>query len=418
MMKIAFINQPWSFAAPTRGGDSIGIWIYQVARRLASKAEITVYGAKSGDKSDYITEGIRYRGITSKIDKALLPLRIIDRWGISNPKRPIYASKLYYKNYIARIAKELSTQQVDIIHIQNFSSFIPIVRRFNPKAKIIIHSHCSWLSELDRDTIDRHIKDADLIVGCSEYITSETRRCFPHLVDRIQTIFNGVDTTYFVSSDIYRSTRDPQKLKILYVGRISPEKGIHDLVDAFKKVLKNYPQASLDLVGAEAIVSPEFLIRISNDPNVKKLESFYPGSYLEKVKSRIPQTYRDRINFVGAIDQEKLLQYYWDADLLVNPSLSESFGMSLVEAMACNVPVIATRVGGMTSVIDEGKTGLLVEPANPSVLAKGIIDLLGNPELREQMGIQGNRRVNELFSWDKISQDLFSCYQTLCQINS
>jgi glycosyltransferase involved in cell wall biosynthesis len=418
MMKIAFINQPWSLAAPTRGGDSIGIWIYQVARRLASKAEITVYGAKSGDKSDYIVEGIRYRGITSKIDKALLPLRILDRWAISNPKRPIYASTLYYRNYISRIAKELSTQQLHIIHIHNFSSFVPIVRHFNPKAKIIIHSHCSWLSELDSDLIDRYIKNADLIIGCSKYTTSEIRRCFPHLADRTQTVFNGVDTTHFVGNDIDNNSHDPQKPKILYVGRISPEKGIHDLVDAFKEVLKQYPQATLNLIGGEAIVSPEFLVRISDDPIVKKLESFYPGSYLEKIQSSIPVAYRDRINFVGEMDQEKILKYYWDADILVNPSLSESFGMSLVEAMACKVPVIATRVGGMTSVIEEGKTGLLVEPANPSALAKGIIDMLSNPELRKHMGKEGNRRVNQLFSWDKISQDLFSRYQALCQSNS
>jgi glycosyltransferase involved in cell wall biosynthesis len=87
--------------------------------------------------------------------------------------------------------------------------------------------------------------------------------------------------------------------------------------------------------------------------------------------------------------------------------------MSLVEAMACQVPVIATRVGGMTSVIEEGKTGLLVEPANPSALAKSIIDLLGLPELRKEMGVEGNLRVNTLFSWDKISEDLLSRYQNL-----
>jgi glycosyltransferase involved in cell wall biosynthesis len=413
MMKIAFINQPWSLAAPTRGGDSIGIWIYQIARRLASKAEISVYGAKSGDKSDYITEGIRYRGITSKIDKTLLSLRILDRWGISNPKRPIYASTLYYRNYIAKIARELSTQHVDIIHIHNFSSFAPIVRRFNPKAKIIIHSHCSWLSELDRNLIDRYIKNADLIIGCSEYTTSETRRCFPHLADRTQTVFNGVDTNHFVANKTDNNSRDGDKPKILYVGRISPEKGIHDLIDAFQEVLKQYPQATLDLVGQEAIVSPEFLVRISDDPMVKKLASFYPGSYLDKIKSRIPLAYSDRINFVGGIDQEKILKYYTEADILVNPSLSESFGMSLVEAMACKVPVIATRVGGMTSVIEEGKTGLLVEPANPSALAKGIIDLLGNSADRRQMGVEGDRRVNTLFSWDKISEDLFTLYLKL-----
>ncbi len=413
-MKIAFINQPWTIAAPIRGGDSIGIWTYQIARRLASKAEITVYGAKFGDKTDYIEEGIRYRGITNQIDKMLLPLRMLDRWEITNPKRPIYASGLYYRNYILQIAKELSDRQVDIIHIHNFSYYVPIVRRLNPRAKIILHMHCEWLSQLEPKMIGDRINHADLIVGCSEYITNKICQHFPHLVDCTQTVYNGVDTAYFVGNESIQNNRDRQKPTILYVGRISPEKGIHVIIDAFKEVVKHYPQASLNIIGAEAIVRKDFLINISDDPIVKELASFFPGSYLEKIKNRIPSSVSDRINFVGGIDQEKLLQYYWDADILVNPSVSESFGMSLVEAMATQTPVIGARVGGMTSVIDEGKTGLLVEPANPSALAKGILDLLGDRELRKQMGIAGNQRVNELFSWDKIAEELLSRYQTMC----
>jgi glycosyltransferase involved in cell wall biosynthesis len=413
MMKIAFINQPWTIAAPSRGGDSIGIWTYQVARRLASQAEITVYGAKSSDRADYLEEGIRYRGVTSKIDKLLTPLRILDRWGISNPKRPIFASGFYYGDFIQRVAKELSQQSVDIIHIHNFSYYVPIARRFNPKAKIVIHMHCEWLTQLDADLIAKRICDADSIVGCSEYITDKVCQKFPQLADRTQTIFNGVDTSHFVGNDIYNNEHNPEQPNILFVGRISPEKGIHVLIDAFKEVVKRYPQASLNIVGSEAIAAKELIINISDEPHVTELASFFPGSYLEKLKSQIPSDLAKQINFVGGTDQEKLLKYYWDADILVNPSLSEAFGMSLAEAMATHLPVIGARVGGMISVIDEGKTGLLVEPANPSALAKAILDLLGDRELRKQMGIAGNRRVKELFSWDKISEDLLSRYQKM-----
>jgi spore coat protein SA len=413
-MKVALVNQPWSVAAPTRNADSIGIWTYQVALRLVSKADVTIYGAKSG-RANYQEKGIHYRGIKSTVDKLVLPfLEKIDRWEFSSTKRPAYTYRLYHRNYFLKIAKELSIQKVDIIHIQNFFSQLPIFRRFNPQAKIIIHMHCEWLSLMDAKMVEDCIIHADLIVGCSEFITDKIRQRFPHLADRTQTIFNGVDTTYFVANEMYRRDRHLDQPKLLYVGRISLEKGIHDLIDAFKDVLKDYPKATLDLVGAETNSAKKFVIRISDDPVVLDLVRFLPGSYLEKVKSRIPPAYRDRINFVGAIDQEKLLQYYWDADILVNPSLSESFGMSLVEAMACELPVIATRVGGMTSVIEEGKTGLLVEPANLSALAKNIIDLLGKPELRKQMGIEGNRRANTLFAWDKVADETLSCYKNMC----
>jgi spore coat protein SA len=412
-MKIALVNQPWTIAAPARGSDSIGIWTYQVARRLASKAKITIYGAKFG-RTDYVEEDIHYRGISSKIDKLLLPLlQKLDRWEISSPKRPIYTSGVYYRNYFFKVAKELGDRQIDIIHIHNFFSYLPLFRRFNPKAKIILHMHCEWLSLLDAKIIEKKIEDADLIISCSEFVTDRIRQSFPHLADRAQTVYNGVDTTHFVGNEFIQNTHDPQKPKLLYVGRISPEKGIHDLVDSFQEVLKHYPEASLDLVGAETNAAKEFVIRINDDPIVTDLASFFPGSYLEQVKNRIPASVSDRINFVGSIDQEKLLKYYWEADILVNPSLSESFGMSLAEAMATQTPVIATRVGGMTSVVDEGKTGLLVEPANPSALARGILDLLSDRDRLQTMGIEGNKRTNELFSWDKIAEEMLSRYETM-----
>jgi glycosyltransferase involved in cell wall biosynthesis len=418
-MKIVFVNQPWTIAAPPRGGDSIGIWTYQVARRLVSKADITVYGCKYGCP-DYTEGGIHYRGISSKIDRLLLPFwQKLDRWEIRPAKRPAYISKLYYCNYFSNIAQELSKQQVDIIHIHSFFPHLPLFRRYNPKAKIVLHMHSEWLSLIDEKTVAKNIIYADLILSCSEFVTDKISKRFPHLADRAITVFNGVDTDYFVGNEFYRNNRNNlDRPKILYVGRISPEKGIHDLIDAFKQVVKHYPQASLDLVGAETKASKEFVVRINDDPIVLNLAPFFSGSYMEQLKRRIPSELSDRIHFVGPFAQEKLLKYYWDADVLVNSSLSESFGMSLAEAMACQIPVIATRVGGMTSVIEENKTGLLVEPANPAALAKGIIDLLGDRDRREQMGIAGNQRAKELFDWDKITEDILSNYKMISWENS
>jgi glycosyltransferase involved in cell wall biosynthesis len=279
--------------------------------------------------------------------------------------------------------------------------------------------HSEWLSLIDEKTVAKNIIYADLILSCSEFVTDKISKRFPHLADRAITVFNGVDTDYFVGNEFYRNNRNNlDRPKILYVGRISPEKGIHDLIDAFKQVVKHYPQASLDLVGAETKASKEFVVRINDDPIVLNLAPFFSGSYMEQLKRRIPSELSDRIHFVGPFDQEKLLKYYWDADVLVNSSLSESFGMSLAEAMACQIPVIATRVGGMTSVIEENKTGLLVEPANPAALAKGIIDLLGDRDRREQMGIAGNQRAKELFDWDKITEDILSNYKMISWENS
>jgi glycosyltransferase involved in cell wall biosynthesis len=97
-------------------------------------------------------------------------------------------------------------------------------------------------------------------------------------------------------------------------------------------------------------------------------------------------------------------------DILVNPSYSESFGMSLVEAMACSRPVVATRVGGMKSIVDDGRTGLIVDRGDVAGLAAAIVRLVGDDDLRATMGRNGRKRVEELFSWDVIAASARDLY--------
>lgn len=411
-MKIAFVNQPGTSAAPIHGGDSIGIWSYQVARRLVPVHQVLFYGRRSGDRPSYYKDDIDYRGILVKLDKFFTPLRLLDRLGIFNPKRPFFASQLYYLTYALQIALDLKKEGCDIIHIHNLSQFVPIIRAFNPKAKIVLHMHCEWLNQLDLKTIASRVSKTDLVIGCSEYISDRTRQSLPQFTQRCQTVFNGVDVACF-TPQTENFDRDSTQFTLLYVGRISPEKGVHLLIDAFLQVAEKYPQARLEIVGAEAIVGKDLLINLCDDPKVQALKSFYPGSYLEQLKQRIPDRLRHRIVFVGPRSQVELRQHYWNADILVNPSLSESFGMSLAEAMACEVPVIGARVGGMTSVIDEGKTGLLFESANVSELTQAILKLLGDENLRKQMGKAGRERVLQLFTWEAIAEDLIDRYKNL-----
>ena len=91
--------------------------------------------------------------------------------------------------------------------------------------------------------------------------------------------------------------------------------------------------------------------------------------------------------------QEELLPYYQNADLVINPSLSEAFGMTLVEAMATQTPVIATTIGGMPEIVDDGVTGLLVDPGNPQAIAKAAIELISDPDRARAMGIAGRKKA-------------------------
>jgi glycosyltransferase involved in cell wall biosynthesis len=414
-MKVAFINQPWTIAAPPKGSDSSGIWTYQIARRLINSCEVIFYGCQESRKAtSYDRDGISYRGISLTSETWLRPWLTLKRKLKIKSQIPYFASSFYYLGYIAQIALDLRQQNCDIVHIHNFSQFVPIVRAFNPQAKIVLHMHCEWLSQLNPETTFKRLQQADLVISCSEYLTQKIRDRFPTLADKCQTVYNGVDATHFIPNNTQPIENQSARPKLLFVGRISPEKGVHLLIDAFREVVKHYPQAKLAIVGPEIVVAKEFLTDLSDDPKVAALAPFYFGSYLEKIKQQIPPQLSANILFPGSLPQEQLLQYYQHADIVINPSFSEAFGMSLVEGMACEVPVIGARVGGMTEAIADKITGLLFDSGDAMALADTILQLLADEQLRKSMGKAGRERVLTTFAWEQIAKSLVKQYQELC----
>ena len=109
------------------------------------------------------------------------------------------------------------------------------------------------------------------------------------------------------------------------------------------------------------------------------------------------------VKFVGSKINNELILEYQISKVIVLPSIteSESFGMVLIEAMACKKPVIGSNIGGIPHVIDNNENGLLVPPKDPEALAKAIIKILKNPKLAKKMGENGYKKVKENFLWNK-----------------
>ena len=410
-MKIAFVNQPWNTVNLPEASGSIAIWTYEVARCLAKSADVIVYAKQDKlQKKVESYEGVEYRRITLTPDQVIL--KLLPRFSGFNQQHPLFASSLYYLGYILQVAADLTKQQCDIVHLHNFSQFVPIIRAFNPRIKIVLHMHGEWLTQLNPSLIKQRLSKVDLILGCSNYLTEKIRSRFPDLASHCQTVYNGVNVERFVKGDCSVKNQETSNPNLLFVGRVSPEKGVHLLLDAFKQVTAHYPEATLAIVGLKSAAQMEVIVGLSDDPKVQDLVSFYSGeSYISQLRKRLPTQIASQVSFVGHLPQTKLLDYYHRADLLVNPSLSESFGMSLIEAMATEVPVVASRVGGMTEVVAEGKTGLLVEANDVSALAEAILHLLSNLDLREAMGKAGRQRVVELFQWERVAESLLQQYQ-------
>lgn len=409
-MKVAFINQPWNQVVSPMESDSVAIWSHQVARRLSDFCNVTIY-ACSADTQTHAEhqEGIDYRYIPTSLDQRLLRLRNLSA-RLRRSTRPSFSGGLYYLAYILRVAQDLRRTKCDLVHIPNLSQFVPIVRAFNPGLKIVLHMHCEWLSQLDPKLIARRVRRTDLVVGCSEYITEKIRQRFPRYASRCRTVYNGVDVNRNAVPAEHHNGHPP---RILFVGRISPEKGLHVLLEAFPRVAQRYPQAQLEIVGPNAATSPEFLCRLSDNPKVAGLAAFYHGDYLARLQGQLPAELMRQVSFLHAVPHSMLAQRYAAADVYVQSSLSEAFGMPVAEAMAASVPVVATRVGGIPELVEHGKTGLLVEADDAPGLAEAILRLLADEDLRKTLGQSARARVIERFCWDRIATDLRILYEKL-----
>ena len=408
-MRVAVVNQPLDGILPP-GQNSIGIWTYETTRRLADRCDVTVHGKYLREVRDRgvartsVHDGVRYRFVPGAPNRAwerverAVEERLPATW-------PIFARPWYFAEYAAQVALELRRGRPDVVHVHNFLGFLPALRRAHPGAAIALHMSCEWLTQLDPRRVSRRLDLVDAVYGVSEHITGLVREAFPAHAGRCSTIHNGVDPAAFERgpSPEAAGRRGPS---VLFVGRVSPEKGVHDLIDAMALVLERHPDAVLDVVGAIGSLPESFIVSVSDDPLVRDLSRFYADdgrTYLDQLLARIPAGRESQITFHGPMTYDEVLDRYARADVLVNPSYSESFGISPVEAMASGVPAVVTDVGGMKETVVDGETGRRVAPGDVAALAGAIDELLADPALRRELGERGRARVVERFSWASVA---------------
>jgi len=179
------------------------------------------------------------------------------------------------------------------------------------------------------------------------------------------------------------SLTDNDEVKILlFVGRLHPEKGVRTLLEAFRAVVESYGRSKVLLI----------------------LVGMGIANYMEEYKeTAIRMEVADRTRFIGYVPHDELTKYYNIADLYILPSLREEWSNTIMEAMACKVPVIATKVGGNPYLVVEGKTGFLVPPKNPRRLAEEIMFVLDNTSLAKKMSENAILEIKE-YSKDKIGK--------------
>ena len=112
------------------------------------------------------------------------------------------------------------------------------------------------------------------------------------------------------------------------------------------------------------------------------------------------------VEFRGALYGKNLMDEYGKTSLFIHPSCFDNFPIVILEAMSCKKPVIATRIGGIPKIIDDGKNGLLVPPKDSEALAKTIIKILENPKLAKKIGKAGYKKIKENITWDVKAEEM------------
>jgi glycosyltransferase involved in cell wall biosynthesis len=228
-MRIAFIVEPWHVVYPKDdgGGASLPMMTYQLVRRLTDmKNEVVIYSKQASGQplEEMDRHGICHRRIDLQFEHKLMrPLNILDRLQFHLLGRTTHllwtSSFLFYAGYWRQIGNDLAQWKPDIVHIHDFSQFVPVVRRIVPKARIVIHMNTEWLSQWNAGMIRRRLREADLIIGCCEYITRKIRQRFPEFSDRCQTMYNGTDTSRFSPSEDLELQKTNSRV-ISFAGRL------------------------------------------------------------------------------------------------------------------------------------------------------------------------------------------------------
>lgn len=239
---------------------------------------------------------------------------------------------------------------------------------------------------VDKQLLREKIKAARFVRAISHYCLSQLQRLIPYEQwDRCHIVRCGVDPQQFSPVD---GRQENAVAQLLCVGRLVSAKGMHTLLNSCRRLSQEGVPFQLTFIG--------------DGEDRQSLTSLAQSFGID-----------GQITFAGALGQNEVRQAYQQADLFVLPSYAEGVPVVLMEAMATGIPVIATRITGIPELIEHGKEGVLVPPADSGSLAAAIAELIRSPERRREYATLGRQKVLERYHLDKNCEemaDLFKDY--------
>ncbi|MBN1150185.1 glycosyltransferase family 4 protein [candidate division WOR-3 bacterium] len=291
----------------------------------------------------------------------------------------------------------------DVIHTHGpFAPVMPMLgQKFDSRASLIGEHvtakiatfHASYRKVLPYEIFKAYLKKPfskiDGLIAVSEEAKKSVEQYFE---GDFAIIPNGVNSEFFNPELKRIENFDSSDFNIFFAGRFDPRKGVNYLVKSFYFILKFVPNAKLWIGGGDR----------------------YRKLGLDLIMARLKAKNHEiakRVEYLKFIPFSQLPRYFKSADVFCSPAIGgESFGIVLIEAMSCGTPVVASDIPGYREVVSDGKDGLLFRPKDIKDLAKKIVFLAQNPEVRKKMGFAGREKVLAKYSWDKVTDIIENYY--------
>lgn len=302
----------------------------------------------------------------------------------------------YLLPYLETTIKAVDKFKPDIIHVQHVSFLVWVADYvkaiYGIPFVVSIHG-----PDLDTAIIDKRIRQLtkrSLIRASKIFPNSfDTKNRFYAIFGesfrrKTRTIFPGVDIELYPlvknTKLIDRKYHLAGKKLVIFVGRLYKEKGIEYLIRAAKDV-----KSEVYILGG--------------------------GDYKKELVKLVYELKLKNVHFMGYFGKEyikELRQFYMRADVVVVPStVKEAFGLVILEAMAAQTPVVASKIGGIPNIVKDGKTGFLVKPRAPKEIAEKVNKILENDKLRLAMSERSRKLIEEKFTWQKAASVIHSSYR-------
>ena len=302
-----------------------------------------------------------------------------------------FLSKAGYILWTRKIKQLVNKINPDILHAHWATSYglLAALTGFHPfilstwGSDIIISPREYWIM---KKFVEYSLKKTDLVTATSEMLASATEK-FIYDGRSVHTIPFGVDVDLY-----FPATTSPRNESICIglVKSFEEKYGVEYLIRAMKIVVDRGFNSNLVLVGDGSQF--DNLVNLGRSLGISNL-----------------------IKFIGKVDNSKVASYLQTMDIFVVPSISssETFGVAVIEASSCAIPVIASDIGGLSEVVVDGETGYLIPPRNEEAIAEKIIKLIEEPELRKNLGANGRKFVLDNYDWNLCAKKMEEVYESI-----